>query len=306
MSLREETTDTTAIASPPAKESKDPYLAPATATAATEVTCGGVSHVGNVRQRNEDHFVAIRRTRHREILFTNAPLDDLSAPDDHAYVFVVADGMGGAACGDIASRVALQAGFEWGTRSAQWLMKMNDAQAESLPARAQAWAHFIQGALRKRAKESPALAGMGTTLTAAYVMGQRAIVAHIGDSRCYVIRGGSLHRLTRDHTVAQELLDAGYPPGMIGGFRHLLTNCLGTDDKDARLELHEIELQDGDGLLLCTDGLNDALSDAQIEAILKEHAVAQVACQSLLAAALETPAKDNVTAVLARFRFAAP
>lgn len=301
MSNHDASTTTTAIRPVVVKEASDPYLthlAPA-----AEVTCGGVSHRGNVRQRNEDHFVAIRRTRSSDVLLTNAPLDDLTAPDDHAYVFVVADGMGGAACGDIASRVALQAGFEWSTRSAQWLMKMNEVQAETLPARAQSFAKFIQEALRRRAQESPALAGMGTTLTAAYTMGQAAVVAHVGDSRCYLVRGGSLHRLTRDHTVAQELLDAGYPSAMIGGFRHLLTNCLGADDKDARLELRELTLEDGDGLLLCTDGLNEALTDAQIEAILKDHPQTQDACQALLAAALETPAKDNVTAVLARFRF---
>jgi protein phosphatase len=267
------------------------------------VAYGGVSHRGNVRERNEDHFVILRRTRHREVLLTNAPLDDLTAPDDHAYVFVVADGMGGAACGDIASRVALQAGFEWGTQSAQWLMKMNDAQTASLPARAQSWANFIQEALRKRARESPALAGMGTTLTSAYTMGQSVIICHIGDSRAYLVRDGALHRLTRDHTVAQELLDAGYPSETIGGFRHMLTNVLGADDHDVRLDLRQLDLADGDGLLLCTDGLNDALDDGKIAEILHEHFDPQDACLALLRSALETPAKDNVTAVLARFRF---
>jgi protein phosphatase len=298
MAIREGNTDTTSegTAAP-----NDPFLA--RPTAAAEVAYGGVSHRGNVRERNEDHFVILRRTRHREVLLTNAPLDDLTAPDDYAYVLVVADGMGGAACGDIASRVALQAGFEWGTHSAEWLMKMNDAREATLPARAQSWANFIQDALRRRARESPSLAGMGTTLTAAYTMGQTAIIAHIGDSRAYLIRDGALHRLTRDHTVAQELLDAGYASETIGGFRHLLTNCLGTDEHKAHVELRQLVLADGDALLLCTDGLNDALAEPQIEMILREHAEPQDACFALLAAALQTPAKDNLTAVLIRFRY---
>lgn len=298
MSRVEEKTE---AAGPPQAVPGDPWLGHVVPP--VDVAFGGLSHRGNVRERNEDHFVVLRRTRRCETLLTNAPLDGLTAPDEHAFVFIVADGMGGAACGDLASQLALQAGFEWGARSAQWLMKMNDTQAETLPDRAKSWANFIQAALREKVKDNPSLAGMGTTLTAACAIGASLVVSHIGDSRAYLLREGVLHRLTRDHTVAQELIDAGYPAENLGAFRHLLTNCLGAADRPVKIELVKIELAPGDGLLLCTDGLVDALTEEQLAAILNSHDAPQDACSAAVAAALETPARDNITAVFARFRF---
>jgi protein phosphatase len=145
---------------------------------------------------------------------------------------------------------------------------------------------------------------MGTTLTAVLTAGLDALVAHVGDSRAYLFRGGALEQLTRDHTVAQRLMDTGALPSVAsatGFMRHVLTNCLGGGSHDVKVETYPLRLADGDRLLLCTDGLTDMLGAEEIRDVLAQHPDPQEACGALVDRALDHGGKDNVTVVLARY-----
>ena len=119
----------------------------------------------------------------------------------------------------------------------------------------------------ERGRRDAALRGMGTTLTAVRSMGRDLMIIHVGDSRAYLLRAGRLHRLTRDHTYAQLLVDTGLlAPGAAdhSRHRHVLTNALGGSREDVMVDIDWLHLEDGDRLLLCSDGLTDLVDDGTI------------------------------------------
>src|SRR5262249_54412354 len=130
-----------------------------------------------------------------------------------------------------------------------------------------AYARLIDRKLKDVGQNDPRLAGMGTTLTAAYTVGLDAFLGHIGDTRAYLFRQGKLRQLTRDHTLAQHMLELGaLTPGALElrRLRHILTNSLGAGEHAARADVRHLKLEDGDRLLLCSDGLTDMVPDEQI------------------------------------------
>jgi protein phosphatase len=145
---------------------------------------------------------------------------------------------------------------------------------------------------------------MGTTLTMAFVSGWKLFVVHAGDSRCYLFRAGALERLTVDHTVAGELARQGViRPEDVGSnrFRHVVTNVLGGGRAGVQTDVRQAELQTGDVLLLCTDGLSDMLPDERLAGILAAEADPRAACERLVAEANAQGGRDNITAIVARF-----
>jgi protein phosphatase len=162
----------------------------------------------------------------------------------------------------------------------------------------------INAALLQQAAAHTNLAGMSTTLTAALTHGKSLIVGHIGDSRAYLLRGGNLERLTRDHTLAQRLIDSGViapDDDLARGLRSVLMQALGSSEGECLPDVRHYSLEDGDQLLLCTDGLTDMVDDETIKTILTRTRSAQTACRNLIDAALTNGGKDNVTAVVARY-----
>src|SRR5262249_30661434 len=145
----------------------------------------------------------------------------------------------------------------------------------------------IQTALQEKARSNPKLAGMGTTWTCFYVVGSDAVLGHAGDSRAYLYRRGSLQQLTRDHTFAQELIELGMAPADTAKFKHILTNSLGGKNQEVHPEIDHIVLLDGDRVLLCTDGLTDMATDAEIAATLQAHGEPQAAADALIQLALD-------------------
>ncbi|MEQ8790569.1 MAG: protein phosphatase 2C domain-containing protein [Pirellulaceae bacterium] len=264
-----------------------------------DVHYGGVSHVGSVRSSNEDHYAIIRRTRGQEMMQTNLP-SCLALPEEEAYALVVADGMGGQAFGEFASRVTLQMIFELAGRASSWLMRLTDPDMQQVRQRVDAYVQQTQETLQHYARLDPQLRGMGTTCTLAYLMPPHAIVAHIGDSRAYHLHGGSFEQITHDHTLAQKMIDAGIAPEKVRRFRSLLTNALGGEHPDAHAEVNHVELAAGDQLLLCTDGLTNMVDDETIAEQLHSHDDPQAACDRLLELALEAGGEDNITVVVAR------
>lgn len=262
---------------------------------------GAATDAGKVRPNNQDHYAVIRRSRSREVLLTSLNQADFILSDDEAYAMAVADGMGGAAFGELASRLALKIAEDLVGRSASWVMKLQDLDAQQIRQRAAAYAKLIHQALIECAKADARLAGMGTTITSVYTMGRYALVMHVGDSRAYIFREGWLEQITRDHTLAQALIDSGVAPEETTRMRHVLINCLGGSLEEPIPEINQLELADGDILLLCTDGLTNLVSDREIADILARHSDPQEACDSLVTLALERGGTDNVTVVVGQF-----
>jgi protein phosphatase len=158
--------------------------------------------------------------------------------------------------------------------------------------------------LAEESAHHPEFAGMGSTLTMAFVSGWRLFVFHAGDSRCYLYRGGRLRQLTDDHTIAAELARHGViKPEEVrrNRFRHVVTNVLGGHEADLRVDVEKIDLEPGDAVLLCSDGLTDVVTDDRIAAVLSSVPDPRAACERLVTEANDAGGPDNVTAVVARF-----
>jgi protein phosphatase len=143
-------------------------------------------------------------------------------------------------------------------------------------------------------------------LIAARIMGRHLQVAHVGDSRAYLLREGALYRLTRDHTYVQMLLDNGHLSKEEAArfeARHLLLNALGGSNEDVEVDVDQLELVSGDRVLLCSDGLTDLVDDDAIRQTLMQSRGAPDACQRLIDLALAGGGRDNVTAVVATYTF---
>ena len=265
---------------------------------------------GLKREANEDAYLIFRTGRFLQRVQSSISEEELDSHYDVAgHILAVADGMGGAAAGEIASREALVEAFRLILRSPKWLLSLDDpatrdAEIQAYFERTKGYIAGVHAALTQRASADPTVAGMGTTLTVAYSVGLDLFVAHVGDSRAYLFRDGRLAHITRDHTVAQYLADRGkisqeevdtHPR------RHFLTSVVGGGHESAGGDLHHLALEIGDAVLLCTDGLTGLVRDEEIAEILRQAPSCDDACDALVARALERGAPDNVTVVVARY-----
>ena len=275
-----------------------------------EVELGAHSHSGLVRDNNEDRFLISHVERRMRTLTTNLPAGSVPAEfTDTGYVLLVADGVGGAAAGEIASSTAISVLVRLSLETPDWIMDFEGSRGREVLARMEERFRRIQGVFVERARDEPSLAGMGTTMTVAGSVGTGLIIAHIGDSRAYLFRGGELLRLTRDQTVAQMLADSGeIPPEQVATHpaRHVLTGAITTQRGESPAELRHLRLLDGDQILLSTDGLTDMVAERAIARALLRPGTAAETCKSLVKLALEGGGKDNVTVVLARYRISGP
>jgi PPM family protein phosphatase len=264
-----------------------------------------LSDRGKLRDKNEDHFLVARSGRYIHTLLTNIPETDVPAQfHETGYLLVVADGMGGASGGEVASRMAISTLINIILHVPDWILRLDEEHAQKLMERAARYYREVNQALVDRARLDPELRGMGTTMTAAFSLGDDLFVAHVGDSRAYLFRDGRLQLLTRDQTQAQLMADIGLiQQNEVAHhrLRHVLTSALGGGDKDVRAEIQRLKLTGGDRLLLCSDGLTDMVDDAGIAETLAKVDGSQEACRALVDRALEGGGKDNVTVVLARY-----
>jgi serine/threonine protein phosphatase PrpC len=232
--------------------------------------------------RVADHYAGTDTGRQRR-----ANEDSLLA---RAPLFVVADGMGGAQAGEVASRIAVES-FQHG---------LNDASAPevslaTLAMQANARIHELSHSNAEHA-------GMGTTLTAVYVGDGEVAIAHVGDSRAYCLREGTLLRLTDDHSLVDELLRQGRltpEEAVEHPQRSVITRALGPEGT-VEVDTRSFRARAGDVYLLCSDGLTTMLSEEQIADLLREHPRLHDAGEALIAAANEAGGRDNITVVLLR------
>lgn len=236
------------------------------------------SDVGRVRSYNEDSF---------------AVLDSVQLHRAYDYALIVADGMGGRNAGEVASKAAVEA------VSQAVLNNAGVADPQALLRFSVEAAHI---AIQQRAEQSPQYNGMGTTLVVVLVRGDALWVAHVGDSRAYIVRNGRLIPLTEDHTFVAEQVRSGgmsIEQARQSRFRHMLTRAIGTN-ADSTPDIGSRTLKPGDAVLLCTDGLTNMLSEYDIARIVAGNRHnPERACRSLIDAANASGGEDNVTVLLA-------
>lgn len=271
-----------------------------------EMESAGRTDVGRHRTTNQDHFLIADLRKRLAIRSSSLEhgLERLQAGRLTGHVLLVADGMGGHAGGREASSLAVEVLVDYVLNIMPWFLALSprlDEDAEEELRRALGAADTM---VRRRGDEIPDLDGMGTTLTAACVVGPRVYVVHAGDSRCYLLRDGRLVRITRDHTMAQELIERGaLQPDEAKGisFSHVLTNAIGGKSAGVRADVYKSRLRPGDLLLLTTDGLTNHLSDEELAQRLAARRPVATLCEELVDAANAAGGKDNITAVVARF-----
>jgi protein phosphatase len=240
------------------------------------------SDVGRVRTSNEDSF----------------------GFDQRLGVFVVCDGMGGHAAGEIASKLAVDGVLAYFRDKEPMAV---DAHLIDAPLSARLLADAVSMAnesILRYADEHEATAGMGTTLVAARFAEGRFTIAHVGDSRIYLLRDGDLVQLTEDHSFVMEQVRRGIltiEEAKQSSAQHIITRALGTGD-DSPPDLAEFPAQEGDVLLLTTDGVMRHVTDFEIRNILSQIPGLQAACDTLVDAAVEGGGEDNATCMLIRVR----
>jgi len=240
------------------------------------------SDIGRVRTSNEDSFGC----------------------DQRLGVYVVCDGMGGHAAGEIASRIAVDSVLAY-FRDKEPLAA--DASLIDAPMGARLLADAVNKAnesILQYADENEATAGMGTTLVAARFCDGKFTIAHIGDSRIYLLRDGELVQLTEDHSFVMEQVRRGVltlEEAKHSSAQHIITRALGTGD-DSPPDLAEFPAQEGDLLLLTTDGVLRHVDDDEIKNILSQIPSLQLACDTLIDAANQGGGEDNATCLLLRVR----
>lgn len=243
----------------------------------TNLVAHGVTDVGAVRKANQD------------------AIDWRVSEDNRQALLVVADGMGGYQGGEIASRIAVDTVMEV---LAPWLSS-GAGQPDEPGDAIQLAINLASERISERRAGDPELAKMGTTLVMAWVIDGEAHIAHLGDSRCYLIHKGELQCQTRDDTVVQNMLEDGsIRPNDVPHvpFRNVLTRALGASSAIA--SFRRVRLEAGDSLLLCSDGLTGALAEEEWLPLMAAHELPEDKARSLVDASLDNEAADNVSVVL--------
>jgi len=228
------------------------------------------SHIGKIRATNQDSGSVGR------------------------HLYVVADGMGGHAGGDVASALAVQ-----------HLARLDRAYSSVDEARETLFTNILEAGreLTTTVEEHPELTGMGTTVSAMIRVGSQMVIAHIGDSRIYRLREGVLEQITSDHTFVQRLVDSGRitaEEAAVHPRRSVLMRVLGDVDAEPEVDTHVVDTQPGDRWLLCSDGLSGYVSERDIAETLLTIDDVELVCHKLITQTLSEGAPDNVTVVVVR------
>jgi serine/threonine protein phosphatase PrpC len=264
----------------------------------------GLSDPGKVRKSNEDHFLIASMVKSLQVELTSLPQERIQHSSKQGRIFIVADGMGGHAAGEEASALAIDSVESFVLDTFKWFMPSKHQDQDQVLDDFQAAVEQVNARVLSEAAQRPELHGMGTTLTVAYNLRDELFIAHVGDSRCYLSRKGELHRLTRDHTLVDELVRAGAiapEDAPRHRLRHVITNTVGGNCAEIQVEVHKARLEAGDRLLLCSDGLTEMVSEDLIGEILESENNPEAACQLLVNRANEAGGKDNITVVIAHF-----
>lgn len=239
------------------------------------------SDIGLKREKNEDAYI-VEECDH-----------DGCQTGCGRMLFVVADGMGGHSCGEVASTIAC--------REMAGALDDLKHRPETCSRQLEAQFYLIDKRIRAHASVDPTCTHMGTTLSALAVNKSLAVIAHVGDSRIYRLRGDRLTLLTTDHTFVREMIDEGelsLEKAATHPFRNMLTLAIGTQEPLERVDTRTMNLAPGDRFLLCSDGLHDGVTFEEIKGILGRGADPTEAVRRLLSLALDRGGRDNITIIV--------
>jgi serine/threonine protein phosphatase PrpC len=252
---------------------------------AVQIVSNGLSDVGRVRTNNEDSF------RIEEAL----------------NLFILSDGMGGEAHGEVASAMAVDVVSKYcASEKEDTGVTVLDEQPESWSARTRRLRNAVVQAnfqIYQAAQKNPEQRGMGATITAAWVNDSRLSIAHVGDSRAYLLRGGNLQQLTNDHSLVAEQVRRGLitpQQAEESEMQSVLLRALGAHP-EVDIDVDETEIFPRDVLLLCSDGLTRMVTEPEIAGALQAETVPSAAAERLVALANENGGIDNVTVIVVRF-----
>jgi serine/threonine protein phosphatase PrpC len=268
-----------------------------------EIDVYGLTHPGRVRSENQDHFLICSLRKQMAVHLTSLPETDslLDESERLAFLAMVADGVGGGTKGAVASQITLETVAQYLSRSMQCYYASEAGGTRGFSEALYDAAVECHADLLRRAAENPENRGMATTLTLWLGVWPRAYLLQVGDSRCYLLRDGELSQITRDQTMAQELVDLGaLKPEEAPSTRlaHTLSSSLG--GRQSSPVVTQLAMTWGTVLLLCSDGLTNHVSDVQIRERLRSMRSARQVCEDLLRDALEGGGSDNITIIVGR------
>ena len=251
------------------------YTAETSDSLMVSLRVGHLSITGNFRENNEDSYVV----------------------DDSQRYFIVADGMGGQNAGEKASAMAV----ELIPAQLRQLLDFESADSSAAVDAIDRSVEYANTEIMALSEVDPSLRNMGTTVVFIVCVGERFFLGGVGDSRAYLLRQGSLHQKTTDHSLTQALLDAGTineEEAKTHRYKNVLYRYLGTRDGSAGTDAAEIFPEAGDRYMLCSDGVTDGLEDDQIKILLNSSDDPQEVAQKLVDAALEGGSRDNITSIV--------
>jgi serine/threonine protein phosphatase PrpC len=268
-----------------------------------EIDVHGLTHPGRVRPDNQDHFLICALRKQIVVRGTSLPDTDhlMAGPERLAFLAMVADGVGGGARGGEASRIALEAVTQYVSGTMRSYYAAGSADDVEFYEALQEGALQCHAELLRRGEEDADYQGMATTLTLYLGVWPRAFLLQVGDSRCYIYRNGELTQITRDQTMAQELIDLGVltrADAAATRYSRTLSSSLGGRQTDPVVT--RFDMTWGTVVMLCSDGLTAHISDDRIRERLRSMTSAKQVCEDLLREALEAGGSDNITIIVGR------
>jgi serine/threonine protein phosphatase PrpC len=268
-----------------------------------EIDVYGLTDPGKLRAENQDHFLICALRKQMVVNLTSLPHAEelLGGSERLTLLMMVADGVGGGSKGEEASRIALEGVTKYVSRSMRSYYAAGSADDREFFEALQEGALQCHSELLRRGEENPEYRGMATTLTLYLGVWPRAYLLQVGDSRCYLLQNGVLSQVTRDQTMAQELIDLGVmTPAAAAGTRYERTLSSSIGGRQTAPVVTRFDLAWDTVVLLCSDGLTKHVSDQQIGDRLRNMTSAKQVCEDLLQDALDAGGTDNITLIVRR------
>jgi PPM family protein phosphatase len=271
------------------------------------VDVAGATDIGKARRENEDQYLIASLRRVLEIEDSSIPTEDRLefARGASALLLLVADGVGGRKGGQEASSRTVDTIMRYVAGSSLFFANLSEDTQRALLHDLVLSVQWSHAAVRNEAARRTSLESMATTLTMVFALWPRAYVVQVGDSRCYHWRRSSLTQVTRDQTLAQDMVDQGLLPASAAErspLSNVLSQAVGSSrESEISPTISSYDLEPGDALLLCTDGLTKHVAEPRIAEMVERADSAKSACDRLVEDALAAGGSDNVTVVVARF-----
>ncbi|MDA8744451.1 protein phosphatase 2C domain-containing protein [Rubripirellula amarantea] len=272
----------------------------------TSHSCG-MTHQGRVRENNQDQFLIAQLNKSMRVTATSLLLEDRLFGQVQGEVLLVADGMGGHAAGEHASRIAIDQLVTNLLGSIHWHFHGDVDREDEFMGNLESLLRNAHSRILLESAQNVDQRGMGTTLTMAYVVWPKLYVVHAGDSRCYLVRDGMAQQLTTDHTLARQMVEAGglKPEDEAGSkWSNVLWNVLGgrSDGGEITAEVRQMDLKNNDRIVLCSDGLHRYFTAEQLAQVVGSDSNPESAdlCEKLIQLANEAGGEDNITVIVSQ------